>query len=38
MWQILVAQEKCGQPSHCDRHDGSSVALKPHTRVPKNED
>jgi hypothetical protein len=38
MWQILVAQEKCGQRSHCDRHDGSSVALKPHTRVPKNED
>lgn len=38
MWQIVVAQEKCGQRSHCDRHDGSSVALNLHTRVPRNED
>ena len=38
MGQIVVAQEKCGQRSHCDRHDGSSVTLDPHTRVPRNED
>jgi hypothetical protein len=37
MWQIVAAQEKCGQHSHCDRHNSASVALDSHTRVPRNE-